>query len=38
MPNYGDWQFSIYLDGLTGVRPELPDVLRRRSSAGPRRR
>ena len=24
MPNYGDWQFSIYLDGLTGVRPELP--------------
>src|SRR4051812_19886611 len=24
MPNYGDWQFSIYLDGLTGIRPELP--------------
>lgn len=24
MPNHGDWQFSIYLDGLTGVRPELP--------------
>lgn len=24
MPNYGDWQFSIYLNGLTGVRPELP--------------
>src|SRR6478609_798966 len=24
MPNHGDWQFSIYLNGLTGVRPELP--------------
>ena len=24
MPNYGDWQFGIYLDGLTGKRPALP--------------
>ena len=24
MANYGDWQLSIYFDGLTGVRPELP--------------
>ncbi len=24
MPNYGDWQLSIYLGGLTGARPELP--------------
>ncbi|MEO6627255.1 MAG: alpha-hydroxy-acid oxidizing protein [Aquihabitans sp.] len=24
MPNYGDWQLSIYLNGLGGVRPELP--------------
>lgn len=24
MANYGDWQFSIYLNGLNGVRPELP--------------
>jgi len=24
MPNYGDWQFSIYLEGLAGIRPELP--------------
>lgn len=24
MPNHGDWQFSIYLAGLTGVRPTLP--------------
>src|SRR5215470_16349659 len=22
--NYGDWQFSVYLDGLTGKRPALP--------------
>jgi lactate 2-monooxygenase len=22
--NYGDWQFGIYLDGLTGKRPALP--------------
>ena len=22
--NYGDWQFGIYLDGLTGKRPDLP--------------
>jgi lactate 2-monooxygenase len=24
VPNYGDWQFGIYLAGLQGVRPELP--------------
>ncbi|MCD3003108.1 lactate 2-monooxygenase, partial [Salmonella enterica subsp. enterica serovar Enteritidis] len=24
MPNHGDWQLGIYLDGLTGGRPELP--------------
>ena len=24
MPNHGDWQFQIYVDGLAGVRPELP--------------
>ena len=24
MPNHGDWQFEIYLDGLTGERPSLP--------------
>ncbi len=24
MGNYGDWQLSIYFDGLGGVRPELP--------------
>ncbi|CAN5478555.1 lactate 2-monooxygenase [soil metagenome] len=24
MPNYGDWQLSIYFNGLDGVRPELP--------------
>jgi len=22
--NYGDWQFGVYLDGLTGKRPALP--------------
>ena len=25
MPNHGDWQFGIYLDGLNDVRPDLPD-------------
>jgi lactate 2-monooxygenase len=24
VPNHGDWQFSIYMEGLTGVRPRLP--------------
>jgi lactate 2-monooxygenase len=24
VPNYGDWQFAIYLDGLVGTQPELP--------------
>jgi lactate 2-monooxygenase len=24
VPNYGDWQFTTYLDGLTGTQPELP--------------
>lgn len=24
MPNYGDWQFVTYLDGLTGKQPDLP--------------
>jgi len=24
MPNHGDWQLSIYFDGLSGLRPELP--------------
>ena len=24
MPNYGDWQLSIYFEGLAGVQPELP--------------
>lgn len=24
MPNHGDWQLSIYFDGLTGARPALP--------------
>ena len=24
MPNHGDWQFGIYLEGLTGTRPRLP--------------
>ena len=24
MGNYGDWQFSIYLDGLVGAKPSLP--------------
>ena len=24
MPNYGDWQFSIYLNGLAGEKPSLP--------------
>jgi lactate 2-monooxygenase len=24
MANYGDWQFSIYIDGLSGERPSLP--------------
>jgi lactate 2-monooxygenase len=23
-PRYGDWQLSLYLDGLTGKQPELP--------------
>ena len=22
--NFGDWQFSIYLDGLTGTQPSFP--------------
>lgn len=37
MPNYGDWQLSIYLNGLSGVRPELPmsyaDLERRAEAA-----
>jgi lactate 2-monooxygenase len=24
VPNYGDWQYTTYLNGLTGVRPEHP--------------
>ena len=24
MPNFGDFQFQIYLQGLSGVRPGLP--------------
>ena len=24
MPNHGDWQFEIYLNGLTGEQPSLP--------------
>lgn len=24
MPNYGDWQLTTYLNGLTGLRPEFP--------------
>ncbi len=24
MSNHGEWQFGIYLDGLTGKRPALP--------------
>jgi lactate 2-monooxygenase len=24
MANYGDWQFGIYLEGLSGVRPPFP--------------
>ena len=24
MPNYGDWQLSIYFQGLDGVRPDFP--------------
>jgi lactate 2-monooxygenase len=24
MANYGDWQTAIYINGLTGARPELP--------------
>jgi lactate 2-monooxygenase len=28
MPNFGDWQFSVYLNGLSGVRPELPIAYR----------
>ena len=24
MGNFGDWQFSIYLDGLTGTQPSFP--------------
>ena len=24
MPNYGDWQLGIYLEGLSGVRPSFP--------------
>ena len=24
MPNYGDWQLSIYFEGLAGVQPHLP--------------
>ena len=24
MPNHGDWQFEIYLNGLTGQKPTLP--------------
>jgi lactate 2-monooxygenase len=24
VPNFGDWQFSTYLDGLTGKKPSLP--------------
>ncbi len=24
MGNFGDWQFSIYLDGLVGTKPSLP--------------
>lgn len=34
MPNYGDWQLSIYFEGLGGVRPELPmtyEALERRA-------
>ena len=37
MPNYGDWQFGTYLDGLTGKQPELPmsfaDLARRAQEA-----
>jgi lactate 2-monooxygenase len=24
VPNYGEWQFTTYLDGLTGKQPDLP--------------
>jgi lactate 2-monooxygenase len=24
VPNHGDWQFGIYLEGLAGARPQLP--------------
>ena len=37
MPNYGDWQFLTYLDGLTGKQPDLPmsfaDLARRAQEA-----
>jgi lactate 2-monooxygenase len=28
MANYGDWQFGIYLDGLSGTRPSFPMTFR----------
>jgi lactate 2-monooxygenase len=37
VPNHGDWQLGIYLEGLTGVQPELPmafaDLVRRAEAA-----
>ncbi|MGC2486019.1 MAG: lactate 2-monooxygenase [Acidimicrobiales bacterium] len=36
MGNYGDWQYEIYLNGLSGERPDLPmsyDELERRAEA-----
>lgn len=36
MPNYGNWQFGIYFDGLAGKRPDLPmhyDALERAAEA-----
>lgn len=37
MPNHGDWQLGIYLEGLVGVQPELPisfaDLARRAEAA-----
>ncbi len=36
MGNYGNWQYEIYLNGLSGERPDLPmayDELERRAEA-----
>ncbi len=33
-PQFGDYQFEIYLDGLRGVVPTMPSGLRRTGGTG----